>query len=339
MSQEFELIDQYFLPLSQNLMTDEVGIGDDGAVMTPPANHQLVVVTDTMVEGVHFPIDTLPQDIAWKAVAVNLSDLAAMGAKPGFISLALTLPENEQAWLHSFSAGLAAVCSQYQAPLIGGDTTKGPLCITVTAHGWVERGGALLRSGAQAGDIIAISGVIGDAGLGLKFALNPLLESEQACLNDVDIQSCLTALNRPNPQLELGQLLQQHACSAIDISDGLLADLSHILEQSNKRLGLQAENAMGAELDLDALPLSSAMQKWIEKTNEWQLPLSAGDDYQLCFTVKPENWVQLKALSESLGLSIHKVGHVTEQPGVVIKDVRGLSHALNNVDDLGYQHF
>ncbi|MBN2864790.1 MAG: thiamine-phosphate kinase [Thiotrichales bacterium] len=338
MPQEFTLIDQYFLPLSKGLLPNELGIGDDGAVMTPPDNHQLVVVTDTLVAGVHFPLDTAPADIAWKAVAVNLSDLAAMGAKPGFISLALTLPENEQAWLNGFAKGLTDICHHYQVPLIGGDTTKGPLTITVTAHGWVERGGALYRSGAQVGDIIAVSGVIGDAGLGLKFALNTLTKSQQACLNSEDIQFCLDALNRPNPQLGLGRLLQSHATSAIDISDGLLADFTHILEQSIKHLERQGLT-LGAEIYLESLPLSPAMQKWIQHTNEWTLPLSAGDDYQLCFTVRPEHWINLHKLAKAQGFKITQVGRITGQAGVVVKANADSEDVITNLLTSGYQHF
>ena len=341
MSQEFNLIDQYFLPLSDGLLPCEIGIGDDGAVMTPPENHQLVIVTDTLVAGVHFPLETSPEDIAWKAVAVNLSDLAAMGAKPGFISLALTLPENEQAWLKGFANGLAEICKQFQTPLIGGDTTKGPLTITVTAHGWVERGQALLRSGAQAGDVIGVSGVIGDAGLGLKFAINSFSESEQACLNSKDIQCCLNALNRPVPQVGLGRLLQSYASSAIDISDGLLADFTHILEQSNKRIlsDEPAKKSLGAEFYLQDLPLSVAMRKWIDGNNEWALPLSAGDDYQFCFTVKAEKWSALQTLAGAQGVQITQVGRVVEQAGLVVKLSAESNEVVTDLQNMGYQHF
>jgi len=338
MSQEFNLINQYFLPLSQSLSDGEIGIGDDGAVLTPPANHQLVVVTDTMVEGVHFPADTQACDVAWKAVAVNLSDLAAMGAKPGFISLALTLPDNDQAWLESFASGLAKVCTRYSVPLVGGDTTKGPLTISVTAHGWVESGKALLRSGACENDIIAVSNVIGDAGLGLKYALNSLKKTEQAWLNAAEVQHCLMALNCPTPQLELGCVLSQFANSAIDISDGLLADLGHILEQSNNQKGNEYSE-LGAEIYLDELPISTAMQKWIQQTGEWTLPLSAGDDYQLCFTVKEQNWDELQRQVESLGVSIKAIGKVTQGHGVLVKQSRESEKEIQKVDGLGYQHF
>ena len=351
MSQEFKLIDQYFLPLSRRLSKGEIGIGDDGAVMTPPANHQLVVVTDTLVEGVHFPVNTPPQDLAWKAVAVNLSDLAAMGAKPGFISLALTLPKNDQAWLASFTLGLSAICTQYKMPLIGGDTTKGPLTITVTAHGWVEHSKALLRSGAQVGDVIVVSGEIGNAGLGLKFALNQLPKSEQAWFNEHDIKTCLEALNRPIPQVELGRLLQNYATSAIDISDGLLADLGHILEQSNHQFSLQqgakreADIGMdfdvniGAEIYLDHLPVSMAMNKWLKQKQDWSLPLSAGDDYQLCFTVNPQHWQALRLAAKKQGVCIASVGTITQYAGVKIKHNETSNEAMQHLNNLGYQHF
>lgn len=349
MSQEFKLIDQYFLPLSDSLLPGDIGIGDDGAVMTPPANHQLVVVTDTLVEGVHFTVDALPKNIAWKAVAVNLSDLAAMGAKPGFISLALTLPKSEQAWLASFTEGLKDVCRAYQVPLIGGDTTKGPLTITVTAHGWVEQGRALLRSGAQLGDIVAVSGYLGDASLGLKIVLNQLTKNEQACFDSADVESCLQAHSRPQPQLELGRLLQGYATSAIDVSDGLLADLTHIIEHSNMRLQSQGASNMegvmdsgevlGAELYLDSLPLSPAMRKWFKLSVEWQLPLSAGDDYQLCFTVKREHWHALMLAAETQGLQISKIGEITNKPGVFLRENSDSKQALSGGQTLGYQHF
>ena len=317
------------------MLSGDVGIGDDGAVITPPLDHQLVIVTDTLVQDVHFTAETLPSEIAWKAVAVNLSDLAAMGAKPGFISLALTLPKNEQAWLKDFSKGLAEVCHVYKAPLVGGDTTKGPLTITITAHGWVEQGTALLRSGAQVGDIIGVSGYLGDAGLGLKIALNRLTQNEQACLNPSDVKSCLQALNYPQPQLELGRLLRGYANSAIDISDGLLADLTHILERSNGHLQLQGIDELGAEIYLDQLPLSSAMQKWFEQSIEWSLPLSAGDDYQLCFTIRPERWSELQSAAEAQGLKISKIGKIIQKQGVLVRPTEDSEQVFNGDAKLG----
>ncbi|MDG6773208.1 thiamine-phosphate kinase [Thiomicrorhabdus sp. ZW0627] len=336
MSEEFNLIDRYFLPLSQNLSADEVGIGDDGAVLTPPENHQLVVVTDTLVAGVHFPLETSAYDVAWKALAVNLSDLAAMGAIPGSFTLALTLPENDPAWLESFSLGLAELSRLYRISLVGGDTTKGPLTVTVTANGWVEKGRAILRSGADEGDLICASGCLGDAGLGLKVAMRTFEGNQQACLSKADMESCLEALNRPKPQLDLGRQLTDFASAAIDVSDGLLADLGHILEKSSAKTG----RVLGAELYLDQVPISEAMRKWIDETGDWSLPLSAGDDYQLCFTVREKDWEALSTRLVGLQMDVKPIGRIQSVQGVQIKETEGgevLSDVLSIIN--GYQHF
>jgi len=339
MSEEFNLIDRYFLPLCQPLAEGEVGIGDDGAVITPPSGQQLVVVTDTLVKGVHFPNETCAYDIAWKALAVNLSDLAAMGAIPGFYTLALTLPENEQAWLTEFARGLKDLGERYQVALIGGDTTRGPLTVTVTAHGWVPNRSAVLRSGARVGDLICVSGALGCAGLGLKVALNTLSENEQAWFTDDMVESCLQVLNRPQPQLDLGLALRDVASAAIDVSDGLLADLGHILEQSSKH----ALSILGAELYLDALPLSEAVGQWVSKTGDWSLPLVAGDDYQLCFTLPEESWQALQQEAAKLEIEVHTVGRVTDKNGIEIKQSLDSETCVDApwCDGLkaGYQHF
>ncbi|MBD3755490.1 MAG: thiamine-phosphate kinase [Gammaproteobacteria bacterium] len=342
MAEEFRLIDRYFKPLSEGLHAGDIGIGDDGAVLSIPAGHQLVVVTDTLVSGVHFPVDAKPYDIAWKALAVNLSDLAAMAAKPGFFSLALTLPQNDPVWLEEFARGLQAISQAYNIPLIGGDTTKGPLTITVTAHGWVKQGRALLRSGAKLDDVICVSGCLGDAGLGLKHALNQLTETEQARLTPSQWQSVLQALHRPQPQLGLGEALSGKANAGIDVSDGLLADLGHILECSQARL----QQALGAELYLNELPLSSAMQAWFAHESSWHLPLAAGDDYQLCLTMSEAVYTQLKTQFPD---HLYRIGKITSADGIVFwdrpqaqggkamshKDVLGEPYCHAN----GYQHF
>jgi thiamine-monophosphate kinase len=183
MSNEFELIKTFFKPLSKGLSEDELGIGDDGAVLNVPESSQLVVVTDTLVEGVHFPVKTDPYDIAWKALAVNLSDLAAMGAEPGFFSLSLTLPNAENEWLERFAKGLSDLASLHKIPLIGGDTTRGPLSVTITANGWVKAKGAVLRSGAQKGDVICVTQTIGDAAVGLSLAINQISEQQSAYID------------------------------------------------------------------------------------------------------------------------------------------------------------
>ena len=328
MSHEFDLINLYFAPLSQ-VDAGEVGIGDDGAILNCPANHQLVVVTDTLIAGRHFPLDTNPYDIAWKALAVNLSDLAAMGAKPAFYSLALTLSpqENNQAWLKSFSQGLKTLSEQAQIRLIGGDTTQGPLSITITAQGWVPSGKALLRSGALEYADIYISGVLGNGGLGLANVMNQLMPG--------DVGYCVDAiakLNRPDPRLALGQaLLEQNlALAAIDISDGFLADLSHILKASN----------LAAMIDYNALPLSDALMQWANKQSDPLFGLNTGDDYELCFVALPDKAPAITQLAESLGLRLSRVGHTlpyTDQgERLVLRDLAGNLIALER---LGYQHF
>ncbi|MBE0492973.1 MAG: thiamine-phosphate kinase [Thiomicrospira sp.] len=311
---EFDLIEQYFKPLSQTTRPGDLAIGDDGALITPPENSQLVVVTDTLVSGVHFLAQANPYDIGWKSLAVNLSDLAAMGAQPAFYSLALTLPSADPPWLEAFSRGLHDCAKPYAMPLIGGDTTRGPLCISVTAQAWVPKGEALLRSRAKLGDDIYVSGAIGEAGLGLMLAkAGGLTSSTQE-------DYALTRLNRPQARVSLGLALRNLASSAIDVSDGLLADLNHILQASN----------LGAQLYLADIPLSDAVKNWAQ-ANPIQA-LNAGDDYELCFTANPNQRQVIKDLSGLLGLPIHRIGKIRQAPGLVVeglvgdKDVRGYEH-------------
>lgn len=315
MATEFDLIEHYFKPLSTGLCDDEVGIGDDGAVLNAVDKHQLVVVTDTLVSGVHFPKETCAYDIAWKALAVNLSDLAAMGAKPAFFSLALTLPYSDEAWLKEFAKGLADLAKVFKVPLIGGDTTKGPLTITVSAQGWVPTGQALMRSGAKQGDLICVTNTLGDAALGLKFALKTIDENHG--LSEQDVAQVLEALNRPMPQLTMIKLLQDYATSAIDVSDGLLADLGHILEATNAKRALdnQVTNpgevvkpALKAKLDLDRLPLSLAVAQYVQQQGCWSTVLAGGDDYELCFTVAATDFVEMRSLADKLGVQLTAIG-------------------------------
>ena len=306
---EFELIQRYFAPLGRPLAfgafsAQDLGIGDDGAIITPPAGSQLVVVTDTSIAGVHFPLSTDPFDIGWKALAVNVSDLAAMGARPAFYSLALTLEQYDQAWLSAFTAGLRAMMQSLpndefggSFPLIGGDTTRGPLSITITAHGWVERGQALLRDGAQPGDGVFVSGQLGDGGLGLSLALAGLQP------RSAEESTALAKLNRPEPRVALGRALIGLASSAIDISDGLLADFNHVLQASN----------VGADLSRDNLPLSAAVKAWAG--SDWLKALNAGDDYELCFTLPPQHWSKVDQLTSALGIKISRIGEITAELG------------------------
>jgi len=248
MASEFDLIKQYFEPLSSGLDKGETGIGDDGAVLNVPAGHQLVVVTDTLVNGVHFPENTSAYDVGWKALAVNLSDLAAMGAKPAFFSLALTLPESDDEWLQGFAQGLADLAKRFGIPLIGGDTTKGPLTVTVTAQGWVEKSAAIMRGNARQGELVCVTNTIGDAALGLKLEMNTLPENCKALFSDEERAFLLNSLDRPEPQLDFVEFLKNNASSAIDVSDGLLADLAHIIENSNS---FSHEGKIAAKLNLE----------------------------------------------------------------------------------------
>ncbi|WEJ61748.1 thiamine-phosphate kinase [Thiomicrorhabdus lithotrophica] len=351
MASEFELINFLFEPLSRGLSPNEIGIGDDGAVLNVPENHQLVVVTDTLVSGVHFPENTAAYDVAWKAVAVNLSDLAAMGAQPGFYSLALTIPENNQVWLNGFAKGLEDIGSFYQIPLVGGDTTNGPLTITVTMQGWVSTGKAIRRSGAKEGDLVCVTNYIGNGALGLMVALNTLPESVKGLISEADSQYLLDALNLPQPQLDLSSSLKEFANSAIDISDGLLADLGHILEESNKLIAPKDGKVLGAQINLEFIPLSNAARIYIENTGHWPAILAGGDDYQLCFTIAPDKLNLAQEMSGKLGVKITAIGKVVSLDRVnessstsnkpSLMDITLLSHGkkIDVGEAKGYMHF
>lgn len=306
---EFDLIRRYFAchqPINSEVA---LGIGDDCALINLPANQQLAVTTDTMVEGVHFLPDVDPEALGHKLLAVNLSDLAAMSAKPFAVTLSLSLPEIDHSWLEAFSRGFMCLAKSHAVDLVGGDTTSGSLRLTVQAMGFVPQSQALLRSAAQPGDLIYLSGPIGDAGLGLKIRLNQYTFEEP---------SALLALERPQPQVAIGLALRGVARACIDVSDGLLADLGHILERSE----------VGARLDWESIPLSPAVIRYIEATGDWQMPLIAGDDYQLCFSVSPDQKHRLPACCEKIGqieadrgLRVFKSGH------------------LQTIQGTGYEHF
>lgn len=323
MASEFSLINQFFKPLSHDslLSSVEVSIGDDGAIVNCPENKQLVVVTDTLIEGVHFPEITSPYDIAWKALAVNLSDLAAMGAAPAFYSLALSLPEknNHSIWLTEFSKGLETLAASFSIPLIGGDMTRHEkLVVTVTAHGWIEKNQAILRSGAKLGDLIFVTGEIGNGGLALNYLQKGLPVSDKL----------LSALNTPTPKVAIGRQIKDFATSAIDISDGFLADLNHILNASDA----------GASINYAAMPFSDELKTYLQQTKDWLFPLTCGDDYQLCFTI-PENLADnLKGILKSQGLQVTQVGKVVEKSKGIQLENTPEEIDLNDVN-FGYLHY
>ena len=302
---EFSIIDTYFNRKNANSI--DLGVGDDSALLTPPAHQQLVICADTLVAGRHFPLNTDPHAIGWKSVAVNLSDIAAMGAKPHSILLALSLPQIDHDWLKGFSQGLYDCCDQFGVSLIGGDTTQNPqLTLSVTALGWIETGLAVTRAGAQVDDLVVVSGTLGDAAFALANLGHPLQQR----------------LDYPTPRCELGHLLKGLASSMIDVSDGFAQDLTHILKASQ----------VGAELELTALPISKPLQN-IDLKEKYKYALAGGDDYELCFTISPQNYAIL--LQHNPNVQTTVVGKITAQAGLILKQ-NGIAQSLQ-FD--GYQHF
>lgn len=282
------------------------GIGDDGAVLEPPAGAQIVVTTDVLLAGVHFFPDDDPASIGHKALAVNLSDLAAMGATPAWFTLGVSLPAIDADWLRAFCDGLYALARRHEMQLIGGDTVRGPLAIAITAHGFVPRAEALLRSGARVGDRIYVSGELGDAGLALRHRQGRLR------LDAIEAARVLLRRTRPTPRIECGTALRGIATSAIDISDGLVADLGHILEASS----------VGARVRLDKLPVSAIYRAHLTSTG-WDVALTNGDDYELCFTVPPANLGALATVQARLDCRLTEIGEITAAETLEIFDAAG----------------
>ena len=305
---EFSLINTYFNWQTQHTT---LSTGDDAAIIDVPAGYQLVSSSDTLIAGVHFLADTDPTDIAYKALAVNLSDLAAMGASPRWFSLALTLPTLDKQWLSAFSNSLKQLANTFKIDLIGGDTTKGKLSISIHILGVVPSNQALLRSGAKVGDVIYISNTLGCAAL----AWQQYQQNQQ----DID-KTLLNALHRPNPQVALGQSLRNVASACVDISDGLLADLGHILTQSQ----------VSAVIDLNTLPLSALVRQYIEQTKDWCIAVAGGDDYELCFSVPKKNIHKITALTPQYQLT--KIGYITDGSGLEV-----IGSDIKNCRT--YQHF
>lgn len=297
MLSEFSLIDKFFKKNTQNNSEIRLGIGDDCALLSIPSGYELAITTDTMVEGIHFFNDTNPEQLGHKLLAVNLSDLAAMGAKPLAVTLALTLPKIDENWLSEFSKGFLKLAQFYNVDLIGGDTTKGALTLTVQAIGLVPNGQALKRSTAKIGDLIYMTGFLGEAGLGLKMKQG----------HDCVAENALARFHEPMPRVETGLALREIASACIDISDGLVSDLGHILKQSH----------VGASLNFDKLPLSADLKNYIKNTGDYLMPLIAGDDYELCFTVSPqfashvpENCTAIGIVESESGLRLKKAGQI-----------------------------
>lgn len=287
---EFDLIYRYFSSLGASAAVD-LSVGDDCAILRLEPDERLATSVDTVVQGVHFPEDMFPEDLAFRAVSVATSDLAAMGARPIGMTVALTLPEADEFWLHSFSQGLAQAVSEYQLPLVGGDTTRGPLTITVQVLGAVPMDTALLREGAKAGEAVYVSGTLGDAAGALAF-----LSGEWQPEPD-HAEYLLERYNRPRARLALGLELLGVATAAIDISDGLMADAGHVAAASGVAIRLEPE----------LLPISPALASHGDRDTILKWALSGGDDYELCFTLPaeapaPENCTRIGTVATGEGV-------------------------------------
>lgn len=316
---EFELIRAYFS--AQPVLRDDVsvGIGDDAALVRAAPGMEIAVSTDVLVAGIHFFSDADPFGIGHKCLAVNLSDLAAMGAEPAWFLLDLTLPRVDTAWLQRFSEGLYSVAQAHRMQLIGGDTSRGPLSIAITAMGEVPQGKSLLRAGASVGDIIYVTGALGDAAAALA-AL-----SGRCVFPAPEIAAARVRLERPVPRVAEGIMLRDLASSAIDVSDGLLADLGHVLEASR----------VGARVDLEALPLSPFYRAHLRELG-WDYALAGGDDYELCFTVPAGKLGAVAALSHRTRVPLTAIGTITSNRGL---DVRNAAGEPYHPSRSGHDHF
>lgn len=292
---EFELIRRYFTYPARHT---RLGVGDDAAVVRVRRGMELVVSTDMLLSGRHFFRDAEPRRLGYKALAVNLSDMAAMGATPRWVTLSLALPRADATWLRAFAAGFMRLARRYDVDLIGGDTTRGPLAICVQIMGEVPAGQALARSGARVADEIWVSGHLGDAALGLA-ALKQCVN-----LSEHDLASVVRRLHAPAPRLALGEALRKIASSAIDISDGLYADLGHICERSR----------VAAVIEFERLPVSAVMKRQLHRPAARAALLAGGDDYELCFTASPTRRPAILAAARRVGVRVTCIGTVQAAP-------------------------
>ncbi len=304
---EFELIDRFFRRPAPHAV---LGIGDDAALLAPTPGCELAVSVDMLVAGRHFFADVDPEALGHKALAVNLSDMAAMGASPRWALLAGALPNADAAWIGAFARGFFALADAYGVDLVGGDTTKGPLNLCVTVLGEAPAGQALRRRGARPDDAVFVSGILGDAALALAH------HRQRLVLAAAELARCEPALLRPTPRVELGERLRGIATAAIDISDGLVGDLGHVLDASD----------VGATLDLAALPRSAVLNRRLagdERGLALDCLLAGGDDYELCFTAPARAAADIGALAEQLDLALTRIGSIEERAGLVVRDESG----------------
>jgi len=314
---EFELIARYFSPRTTHTI---LAGGDDAALVAVAPGMELVVSTDMLVGGRHFFDDADAYGVGWKSLAVNLSDMAAMGARARWVTLSLALPQVDEAWISAFMRGFLDLANAFDVDLIGGDTTRGPLNICVQILGEVPAGDALLRSGARPGDEVWVSGAVGDAALALAHLRGELQLQPQ------ELEYVRARLDRPTPRVGLGNALRGRASSAIDISDGLLADAGHLAESSGARL----------VIEWPAVPLSPVAQRYREHPLMQRCALAGGDDYELCFTAPASSHADIVELAGRLGLALTRVGRVEQGTGVAAVDAAGQALTLQ---ERGFDHF
>lgn len=318
---EFELIRRFFVGRDSDRRGAGVllGIGDDAALLDLPKGADLVASVDTIVAGRHFPDGTDPRLIGRRALAVNLSDMAAMGATPAWATLALTMPSADSAWLEKFAAGFLDLADAYGVALVGGDTTRGPLTVSVQILGHLPHGSALRRSGGEAGDVLAVSGTLGDAAAGLAFRMMPPPK------RSADVEALIQRFDYPTPRVQLGLAARGIASAAMDLSDGLIGDLPKLAQASG----------LGAQVRVEALPLSTAMQNAVSLSQSRDWALAGGDDYELLFAVSPERLVELKGAADQLNLTLTPIGTLCTGAGV--------AWSMNGKDFApsvsGYDHF
>jgi thiamine-monophosphate kinase len=321
---EFDLIANYFATGGHQRKDVLIGIGDDAAVTKVPQGQLLASTTDTLVEGVHFLPGTPPEYIAHKAVACNLSDLAAMGAEPAWINLSLSIPKTDELWLSAFSNKLHELSEYFSFQLIGGDTVQGPLSITITAQGFVPEDNALTRGGAKAGDLIMVTGTLGDAGAGLDILLDKISVDPEAS-NYLTLRHWC-----PTPRILAGTTLRRIASSCIDISDGLLQDLGHLVEKSGT----------GALIHLDKLPISEHLGKNIDDLSKaLKYAATAGDDYELLFTVSEEQRVHIETSLASYNIDVTCIGKMTGATGKIDIRLDEKPFDISTLASEGFEHF
>jgi thiamine-monophosphate kinase len=317
MASEFDLIRQYFTKPTRHT---SLGVGDDAALLMVENGHELAVSADMLVAGTHFLDDTDPCLLGWKSLAVNISDMAAMGAMPKWATLAIALPSADESWVAAFAKGLFSCADNFGIDLIGGDTTRGPLSISIQIMGQVPSGQAIKRNGARPGDDIWVSGFIGDAALALNHLLNKHSLTEQ------EYERTLPALLKPQPRVALGISLRGIASSAIDISDGLLADLGHILDASG----------VGAKLLLDQIPRSETLKRHLHQEGVLDMMLAGGEDYELCFTASPSLRDEIHRIMTVNEITLSRIGTIEHSPGIHLLDH---NHDPIRTGELGFDHF